>query len=171
MQDVQEDLRRVDNMSGSGFLRKIEKSLPFHFYFDELQWFENQLKCNFEKERCGYDARCATASRNDIGRRTLGHQKIRLHRLRLGSAILILLVILVANPIFHLFKESFFVSDDEAGGFTFKNYIDAFETTEYYKPMYITMMLAVSVGSISLVVGSRDGLGGQPHGYPFPEFD
>ena len=68
--------------------------------------------------------------------------------------LFILLIILVANPIFQLFKESFFVSDDEAGGFTFKNYIDAFETTEYYKPMYITMMLAVSVGSISLVVGA-----------------
>ena len=69
-------------------------------------------------------------------------------------AILILLIILVANPIFQLFKESFFVSEDEAGGFTFQNYIDAFETDEYYKPMYITMMLAVSVGSISLVVGA-----------------
>ena len=68
--------------------------------------------------------------------------------------LFILLIILVANPIFQLFKESFFVSDDEAGGFTFKNYIDAFETTEYYKPMYITMMLAISVGSISLVVGA-----------------
>ncbi len=68
--------------------------------------------------------------------------------------LFILLIILVANPIFQLFKESFFVSEDEAGGFTFKNYIDAFETSEYYKPMYITMMLAVSVGSISLVVGA-----------------
>ena len=68
--------------------------------------------------------------------------------------LFILLIILVANPIFQLFKESFFVSEDEAGGFTFKNYIDAFETSEYYKPMYITLMLAVSVGSISLVVGA-----------------
>ena len=68
--------------------------------------------------------------------------------------LFILLIILVANPIFQLFKESFFVSEDEAGGFTFKNYIDAFETTEYYKPMYITLMLAISVGSISLVVGA-----------------
>ncbi len=68
--------------------------------------------------------------------------------------LFILLIILVANPIFQLFKESFFVSEDEAGGFTFKNYIDAFETSEYYKPMYITLMLAVTVGSISLVVGA-----------------
>ena len=68
--------------------------------------------------------------------------------------ILLLLIILVANPIFQLFKESFFVSEDEAGGFTFQNYIDAFETDEYYKPMYITMMLALSVGAISLVVGA-----------------
>ena len=34
--------------------------------------------------------------------------------------LLILLIILVANPIFQLFKESFFVSEDEAGGFTFQ---------------------------------------------------
>lgn len=68
--------------------------------------------------------------------------------------IFILLIILVANPIFQLFKESFFVSEDEAGGFTLQNYFDAFQTSEYYKPMYITIMLAISVGVISLVVGA-----------------
>ena len=67
-------------------------------------------------------------------------------------AIAVVLVILILNPIFYLFKESFTARGD-AGGWTLMNYVEAFSNPLYYSPIVATLWISLSVGVISLVVG------------------
>ncbi|MEK6710626.1 MAG: hypothetical protein AABZ64_08600, partial [Nitrospinota bacterium] len=65
----------------------------------------------------------------------------------------VLLVILILNPIFYLFKESFTAPGD-AGGWTLGNYVRAFANPLYYGPIFNTLWVSLAVGALSLVLGS-----------------
>lgn len=67
--------------------------------------------------------------------------------------VAVVLVILILNPIFYLFKESFTAQGD-AGGWTLMNYVEAFTNPLYYSPIVATLWISLSVGFLSLVVGA-----------------
>lgn len=69
-------------------------------------------------------------------------------------AVTVLLVLLVVNPIYFLFQESFFREVDEVWQLTIGNYIAAFSDPIYYAPIYYTFVIAIFAGVFSLVIGA-----------------
>jgi len=75
-----------------------------------------------------------------------------------GIAAIVLLILIVAPSVF-LVKEAFFVPDDVGllevkGHYGIGNFIAAYTNKLYLKPILWTVIVAVSVGLISVVVGS-----------------
>jgi iron(III) transport system permease protein len=75
------------------------------------------------------------------------------------AAAAILLVILVVAPLFYLVKESLFIPDDPeaievVGHYGFGNFVAAFSNPIYRAPIVWTLILASSVGLISVAIGS-----------------
>ena len=70
-----------------------------------------------------------------------------------------LLVILIAGPMFYLVKESLFIPDDPdaihvTGTYGLGNFVDAYSNPLYHAPIVWTLVISVSVGLISLAIGS-----------------
>lgn len=68
--------------------------------------------------------------------------------------VTVLLVLLVVNPVYFLFQESFLEPVDDGVLFSFKNYIDAFSEPEYFAPVGITFIISITAGVFSLILGA-----------------
>lgn len=71
----------------------------------------------------------------------------------------ILLAILIVAPVFYLVKESLFVVDDPTaidvtGSYGLGNFVAAYTNPLYHGPIIWTLIISISVGLISLVIGS-----------------
>ena len=77
----------------------------------------------------------------------------------LWVTIALILVFLIAGPLFYLVKESIFVPEEVGlievkGSYGFGNYIEAYTNKLYHGPILWTVIVAFSVGVISLLIGS-----------------
>ncbi|MFQ5853580.1 MAG: ABC transporter permease, partial [Candidatus Binatia bacterium] len=68
--------------------------------------------------------------------------------------VALILAVLIANPVFHLLKQSFLFPQEEGGGWTLGNYVTAFSMPEHYIPIYWTLVISSLVGIFSLIVGA-----------------
>ncbi len=69
-------------------------------------------------------------------------------------SVAVILVILIANPVFYLIKESFLISEEEGGGWTLGNFATAFTEPEHTNPIFWTLVIATLVGTFGLIVGA-----------------
>lgn len=75
------------------------------------------------------------------------------------STVAVLLVILIAGPMFYLVKESLFVANDTdainvTGSYGLTNFLKAYSNPLYRGPIVWTLIISFSTGLISLVIGS-----------------
>jgi len=75
------------------------------------------------------------------------------------SIAVVLLLILIAGPMFYLVKESFFIPDDPdaihvTGHYGVTNFVNAYTNPLYHAPIVWTLIISVSVALISLAIGS-----------------
>ena len=70
------------------------------------------------------------------------------------TSVAVILVILIANPVFYLIKESFLISEEEGGGWTLGNFITAFTEPEHNIPIFWTVVISALVGTFGLIVGA-----------------
>ncbi len=70
------------------------------------------------------------------------------------AAVTILLVLLVVNPVYFLFQESFVRSVDDSQVMSLGNYLEAFTDSIYYGPILITFVIAIFAGVFSLIIGA-----------------
>ena len=71
----------------------------------------------------------------------------------------VLLLILIVGPTFFLIKESIFVPDEVGlievtGHYGFANFIEAYTNELYLSPIFWTVIVSISVGLSSVVVGA-----------------
>ncbi len=69
-------------------------------------------------------------------------------------AIAVILLFLIVGPMYFLIKESFLVPEEQGQGWTLNNFIEAFSNPLYHGPIFWTIVVSVSVGLISLVIGA-----------------
>ena len=87
----------------------------------------------------------------------------------------ILLLILIIVPMFYLLRESLFVPDDieafhPTGTYGIANFIETYTNELYRGPIIWTLIIAVSVGCFSLVIGSVMAWAVARTDVPFPGF-
>ena len=69
-------------------------------------------------------------------------------------AIAVILLFLIVGPMYFLIKESFLLPEELGQGWTLNNFIEAFSNPLYHGPILWTIVVSVSVGLISLVIGA-----------------
>ena len=70
------------------------------------------------------------------------------------ASVAVILVVLIANPVFYLIKESFLIAEEEGGGWTLGNFVTAFTEPEHTNPIFWTLVIAALVGVFGLIVGA-----------------
>lgn len=70
----------------------------------------------------------------------------------IASAVLLLMLII--GPMYFLVQESLLLPKDQGGGWSLGNYIEAYTAPLYRGPILWTLIISVSVGFLSLVMGS-----------------
>ncbi|MCZ6625435.1 MAG: hypothetical protein O7B35_14595, partial [Deltaproteobacteria bacterium] len=83
-------------------------------------------------------------------------------------AIAVILLFLIVGPMYFLIKESFLSPDEQGQGWTLNNFIEAFSNPLYYGPIFWTLVISVSVGLISLVIGAGMAWAVSRTDIPFP---
>lgn len=69
-------------------------------------------------------------------------------------AIAVLLLFLIVGPMYFLVKESFLLPEEQGGGWTLTNFINAYTDPLYHSTIIWTLVIAVSVALISLAIGA-----------------
>jgi len=85
-------------------------------------------------------------------------------------SVAVILVILIANPVYYLIQESFLISEEEGGGWTLGNFITAFTEPEHNIPIFWTVVISALVGTFGLIVGAAMAWCVSRTDIPFPGF-
>ena len=70
------------------------------------------------------------------------------------TSVVVILIILIANPVFYLIKQSFILAEEEGSGWTLGNFVTAFTEPENTNPIFWTLVISVLVGVFGLIVGA-----------------